>query len=148
MLQERDGAHKKLCSIEAQNVHLNATIDCLRQEVARGRSHETKHADVNAQVLLAQEIVNLQSMLTSLEEEVAKENSEKQRVFAMNASLTQDLNRAHADALKVRKEKKKLLDFKVKESDRCRSLIEQRQVTESSLTKQLTEINTKCSELG
>ena len=141
MLQERDGAHKKLCSIEAQNVHLNATIDCLRQEVARGRSLETKHADVNAQVLLAQEIVNLQSMLTSLEEEVAKENSEKQRVFAMNASLRQDLNRAHADALKVRKEKKKLLDFKVKESDRCRSLIEQRQVTESSLTKQLTEIN-------
>ena len=141
MLQERDGAHKKLCSIEAQNVHLNATIDCLRQEVARGRSHETKHADVNAQVLLAQEIVNLQSMLTSLEEEVAKENSEKQRVFAMNASLRQDLNRAHTDALKVRKEKKKLLDFKVKESDRCRSLIEQRQVTETSLTKQLTEIS-------
>ena len=136
LLQERDSAHRKLCSVEVQNLHLNANMECLRQELARAM-HERKNSDLNGEVLLAQDVVNLRSIVSSLEEEVLEADQGKNRMLGVEASLRQEISELQQDLLVVKTEKAKL-GAALEESER-RSSLEHIHSAASSLKEQLAK---------
>ena len=134
MLQERDSAHKKLCSIEIQNFQLNASMECLRQEIPnKNKGYDEKETD--AEVLLAQDVVNLRSIVSSLEEELRSANCEKNKLLDQNTSLRGELNEVH-EALSHCQHENDNLNEVLEELNR-RSSLEHIHSAASSLKEQL-----------
>lgn len=134
MLQERDSAHKKLCSVEVQNLQLSASIECLQQEVpCANQGYKEKEND--AEVLLAQDVVNLRSMLSSQEEELETINCERNNLLEVNTSMRGEINELHEALSQCQYENQNLNDAleKLKE----RSSLEQIHSAASSLKEQL-----------
>lgn len=134
MLQERDSAHKKLCSAEIQNLQLNASLECLRQEISYNDQGYNKK-EIGPEILLAQDVVNLRSMLNSLEEELESTNCEKNKMLDMNTSIRGELNEVH-EALSRCQHENQNLNVALEELNR-RSSLEQIHSAASSLKEQL-----------
>ncbi|KAG0618005.1 hypothetical protein M758_4G032100, partial [Ceratodon purpureus] len=138
MLQERDSAHKQLCSAEIQNFQLSASIECLRQEVPYNKqSYDEKETE--AEVLLAQDVVNLRSMLNSLEEELKTANCEKNNILDTNTCLRKELNEVHEVLSHCEHENQNL--SKALEEFNKRSSLEHIHSAASSLKEQLGKVS-------
>jgi len=134
MLQERDSAHKKLCSVEVQNLQLSASIECLRKELpCSNQGYKENGNDV--EVLLAQDIVNLRSMVSSLEEELESETCERNKLLEMNTSMRGEINQLNEALLQCQHENQNL-NITLDELKR-RSSLEQIHSAASSLKDQL-----------
>jgi len=134
MLQERDSAHKKLCSAEVQNLQLSASIECLRKELPCSNQGYKENGN-EAEVLLAQDIVNLRSMVSSLEEELESETCERNKLLEMNKSMRGEVNQLN-EALSRCQHENQILNNTLDELKR-RSSLEQIHSAASSLKDQL-----------
>jgi len=134
MLQKIDSTHKKLCSSEVQNLRLSASIDCLQQEVPCS-NQGYKEKGNEAQVLLAQDVVNLRSMLSSQEVELETITCEKNKLLEVNTSMRVELNQLN-EILSQCQHENQNLNNTLDELKR-RSSLEQIHSAASSLKEQL-----------